>query len=169
MSAKEHSKVFAAVVFGAVVLLTAGVVAPASAGDGVDDEARAAAQAQAASYAESLRGVLADCSAVWFDRLEHPPLRLYGPGVLPEEPGEDARASFPLSGVVLRDELGLGSCWRGPYGEPLSPDPWGRAWIVRFSGPTGPVLILSAGPDGIVDSGFGAVVSEKDAGAVLLR
>lgn len=169
MSARNYSGAFAAVVFGAAVLLTAGVVAPAAAGDGVEDEARLAASAEAARLAEAVRGVLADCGAVWFDKLEHPPLRLYGPGVLPEEPGENVRFSFPLSGVVVRDELGLGTVWRGPYGEAPSPDPWGRAYIVRFTGATGPVLILSAGADGIVDSGFGATVSPKDVGAVLLR
>ena len=56
MSARKFSGVFAAVVFGAAVLLTAGVVAPAAAGDGVEDEARLAASAEAARLAETVRG-----------------------------------------------------------------------------------------------------------------
>jgi hypothetical protein len=167
MSGQGHGAVFAVVVFGAVVLGTAGVVAPAAGGG--EDVDRALAAERAARLAESVRAVLADASAAWFERLERPPLRLYGPGVIPEEPGETDPPSFPLSGVLLRDELGLGAAWKGPYGDPPPCDPWGRAFIVRIPGPTGPVLVLSAGEDGVIDSGFGSSVSPRDVGVVLLR
>lgn len=44
--------------------------------------------------------------------------------------------------------------WQGPYMAMVNADPWGRKYIMNangFSG-TGPIWILSAGPDGNVDT-----------------
>lgn len=51
--------------------------------------------------------------------------------------------------------------WRGPYMDGLSPDPWGKRYAINvglMDGNTGAtVLVLSPGPNGIVETPFEAV------------
>lgn len=45
--------------------------------------------------------------------------------------------------------------WKGPYIARVSPDPWGYAYLTNakdFANPTAPVWILSAGPNGTVET-----------------
>lgn len=47
--------------------------------------------------------------------------------------------------------------WQGPYlDRPLGADPWGRRYAVRFGRGQAATLVLSAGPDGIVNTVDGA-------------
>lgn len=60
-----------------------------------------------------------------------------------------------LSDHLKADTNGAyGPNWKGPYMNSTDPDPWGNAYIVnadQFSG-TGPIWILSPGPDGVVQT-----------------
>jgi type II secretory pathway pseudopilin PulG len=60
------------------------------------------------------------------------------------------QAGYPVRG----DSLPAGIAgWRGPYlDRPLGADPWGRRYAVRFGKGTSATLVLSAGPDGIVQT-----------------
>jgi len=82
---------------------------------------------------------------------------LRGDGDIPELPHDPDQPPI----VHLRRFLGEpgveigGPFWEGPYLTHLGPDPWGRAYLVRLPSPgwTSPtVWILSAGPDGILDT-----------------
>ena len=80
---------------------------------------------------------------------------LYGPGRIPAanpfSAGGEARA---LGDALLNASLG-GSRWAGPYLGTLSPDPWGGAYLVNVDGwldARERPMILSAGPDGIVQT-----------------
>lgn len=45
--------------------------------------------------------------------------------------------------------------WKGPYLTSVMGDPWGNSYITNasaFRSTTGPIWILSAGPDGVVDT-----------------
>ncbi len=80
---------------------------------------------------------------------------LYGPGELPRNHLFDLRGEGrPLDDVLLTSSLG-GPGWQGPYIEALTPDPWGRAYLVNVDGLVDgreTPMILSAGPDGRVDT-----------------
>jgi type II secretory pathway pseudopilin PulG len=59
------------------------------------------------------------------------------------------------------DNPGERNAWRGPYIEQVRSDPWGNAYLVsvRYLWPENisnniPVIVLSAGPDGNVDTDF---------------
>lgn len=49
-------------------------------------------------------------------------------------------------------------CWGGPYMAKVTADPWGNAYVTNASEflSTGNVWVISAGPNGIVDTGRGA-------------
>lgn len=160
--------VAAALVFGAVVLVTAGVVAPIA--DGGDDALKDEARRQAAEIGAALRDFLRDCGPALSERRDAAPRRLYGPGVTPGTALADA-PGFPLSGVLCRDELGLGAAWKGPYLARVPIDPWGRAWIahVPAAGSDAATWVASAGGDGVVDTTSAGDVSPDDVGIDLLR
>lgn len=58
--------------------------------------------------------------------------------------------------------------WRGPYQADLSADPWGRAYVCNIGdlapASTNPVYVMSAGPDGILQTDAGAVLAGDDIG-----
>lgn len=80
---------------------------------------------------------------------------LYGPGVLPlDNPFADGGSARPLSDALLDSTMG-GMGWDGPYIDGLSADPWGQALLVNVDGLVNgreQALVLSAGPDGVVDT-----------------
>ncbi len=65
--------------------------------------------------------------------------------------------------------------WRGPYLDALSEDPWGRSYLANVGklqpGQNSQVWVISAGPNGVVDTPFatsstaGAALSGDDIGA----
>jgi hypothetical protein len=166
---KTEFRAAAAAGFAAVVLFSAGVVAPLA--NGGDAEARERASAEALDVAAAFRDFLIDCERELRSSGGPTPLRFYGPGVLPrEDAASAARSSFPISGVLERDAFGLGAAWRGPYAERTPIDPWGRAWIVRMDddGPRS-LRVLSAGPDGVVDTLPGSPIDPRDVGVEVVR
>ncbi len=80
---------------------------------------------------------------------------LYGPGAIPAGHsfghGGEGR---PLDDALLVNAMG-GERWAGPYVAGLSADPWGHAYLVNADGwltRQEQPLVLSAGPDGIVQT-----------------
>lgn len=158
----------AAVVFAACVLFSAGVVAPAVGGD--DGDLRVAAERQAVEIADAWRAMTEDCGARLASGVERPPFMLYGPGVLPEIAAAEELSVFPWSGLLVRDRLGLGDAWQGPYLPKAPIDPWGRAWILLRSDDGGKTIVVSAGADGVLETPRdAAAVAARDVGAVVVR
>jgi general secretion pathway protein G len=63
------------------------------------------------------------------------------------------------------------STWKGPYMAVVNPDPWGNAYMVNAdallsaANPKPPIWIVSAGPDGVLDTvASSAVVVNDDIG-----
>ena len=109
---------------------------------------------------------------------------LVGPGASPT-PGEGSLAAWtsPIDGervARLEDHLIVNtpgypkrttayqygaSGWRGAYLAGLTPDPWGRRYALRIGQGNSATLVLSAGPDGVVntiDGPDGLVASGDD-------
>jgi hypothetical protein len=79
---------------------------------------------------------------------------LYGPGELPRglKLGNVSH-SRSLDDILLNDSM-AGSAWQGPYADPAR-DPWGRSYLVNVDGlvdPRQPAWILTAGPDGVMQT-----------------
>lgn len=75
---------------------------------------------------------------------------------------------YPLPGSGLPQGI---RGWSGPYlDRPMGADPWGHRYAVRFGHGKAATLVLSAGPDGIVqtiDGPNGVVVSGDDIVSVM--
>lgn len=58
--------------------------------------------------------------------------------------------------------------WRGPYQTDFGNDPWGKAFVCNVGNlsvaSTTPVYVLSAGPDGILQTSAGALLNGDDIG-----
>jgi general secretion pathway protein G len=93
---------------------------------------------------------------------------LYGAGALPgalAAQGYDQSTSLNIDDYLTTDASGCyGSKWKGPYLAYTSADPWGNAYFINainlVSG--GTVWILSAGPDGTVDTAASAAALQGD-------
>jgi hypothetical protein len=103
---------------------------------------------------------------------------LVGDGALPTgNPFDDACCSgSPGAGARLADYLTDGTLnggprWRGPYLESLGSDPWGHAYLVNVHGyyTAESVWILSAGPNGVIDTRPGSTTVAGDDVGVLVQ
>jgi prepilin-type N-terminal cleavage/methylation domain-containing protein len=58
--------------------------------------------------------------------------------------------------------------WRGPYQTDFGRDPWGKAFVCNVGnlsvGSTIPVYVLSAGPDGVLQTSAGGLLTGDDIG-----
>ncbi len=83
---------------------------------------------------------------------------VYGPGDLPlEMPFERVGLASPLDRIATLGE--------GHYIQILIPDPWGNAYLANVDGleaGTQRIKVLSAGPDGVIDTAPSAAVSQGD-------
>lgn len=71
------------------------------------------------------------------------------PPTLAQAPGGIQRPLRSVLGENLRNDRR----WRGPYLDAMQPDPWGAAYVVLAPAKVGePIWILSAGPDGAVQT-----------------
>ena len=64
--------------------------------------------------------------------------------------------------------------WKGPYVNAFTPDPWGRKYLCNvwnfWPGRDGPVWVISAGPDGVIDTpATQQTVRNDDIGFMLKR
>ena len=80
---------------------------------------------------------------------------LYGPGNVPAgNPFSGGGEARPLDDALLNDSMGR-SQWAGPYTTGLHADPWGHCYLVNVEGwltETETAMVLSAGPDGVVQT-----------------
>ena len=87
-------------------------------------------------------------------------------GDLGETPAFDISGSFTSDavGIITRSNTWNSRRWRGPYLEPMPPDPWGFryvAWVRNFNAGK-PVWVISAGPDGRIQTGPDAMAIMGD-------
>ena len=82
-----------------------------------------------------------------------------GAGALPTITGPNWNTATPLAfdDVLNVDDAGCwGTAWKGPYFATVGRDPWGRAYLLNvdalISSSTTPVWIISAGPDGVLQT-----------------
>jgi hypothetical protein len=168
----------------ALVVATVAVVVPevgAVAGGG----SRAIALADANAIGAALSHAIADLGDPREASAGSGPEWLFGPGVLPRWPARASERRYPLSGVLASDRIGAGDCWKGPYIDAVPIDPWGRAYLVLLPPrpslcPVGDpglcagrrdagIVIVSAGPDGVLDTAAGSsTIASDDVGVVLM-
>jgi prepilin-type N-terminal cleavage/methylation domain-containing protein len=84
---------------------------------------------------------------------------LYGPGILPSEIIDySGRLEDQLNSNIPAYPATGEFAWRGPYLSSLNTDPWGNSYIINASGlsssSTNAVWVISAGPDGKIDTSF---------------
>lgn len=76
-------------------------------------------------------------------------------------------------GKFLQDGSLSGSHWSGPYlAESVGPDPWGHAYVVNVNGffsSSERVILLSAGPNGQINTPPSATVASGDDIAMVLE
>ncbi len=104
----------------------------------------------------------ADAEGVW-SRMQ--PRDTFENQLILNAPGGDSRHAYATVG---RDR------WDGPYAQGFSSDPWGRKYLCNVGGfhraEGGPVWVLSAGPDGTLQTPPTAIgVSGDDIGYLLRR
>lgn len=84
-----------------------------------------------------------------------------GPAVTPWTGPVDHRETQTLDAHLVTNDAGYDERWRGPYFEGLMPDPWGSRYSsnvgVLFSGRNELVVVLSPGPNRIVETPYALV------------
>jgi general secretion pathway protein G len=99
---------------------------------------------------------------------------LFGDGNLPGNlaaKGYDQTTSINFDDYLTVDANGCyGAKWKGPYMAHVSADPWGNAYMINTASITagGTAWILSAGPDGIIDTAAGASSLQGDDLGIIL-
>lgn len=65
----------------------------------------------------------------------------------------DTRTQSNIREHLVQNSIGYND-WKGPYLSDITTDPWGNAYVVNavYFGTQNPVWILSAGPDGRLDT-----------------
>lgn len=79
--------------------------------------------------------------------------------------GWDDSASDIVDNHLMTNNIGCYNNWKGPYLPSVSADPWGNQYVINagnFGVSGSPVWIMSAGPNGILDSNAGATVIAGD-------
>jgi prepilin-type N-terminal cleavage/methylation domain-containing protein len=71
--------------------------------------------------------------------------------LISNQPKNAVANAYPVAGE---------SAWRGPYQPTLPPDPWGNRYAVNIGNTAGAnaVWVLSAGPDGIIQTPFNQAI-----------
>jgi general secretion pathway protein G len=99
---------------------------------------------------------------------------LYGGGVIPANLpafGYDQTSPLPLDSYLSTDANACyGTRWQGPYLAIVNSDPWGNQYLINASGfsASGPIWIISAGPNGAIDTdATSATIQGDDIGSRL--
>ncbi len=102
---------------------------------------------------------------------------LRGPGPEPQFNDHPGGIASDLSWFLLKNKMGGGEKWGGPYVENLDADPWGHSYIVLFreeekdnneSEVSLTRWVLSAGADGILQTTvYDSILSGDDRGVEL--
>ncbi|MGC2062264.1 MAG: type II secretion system protein GspG [Thermodesulfovibrionales bacterium] len=87
--------------------------------------------------------------------------------------GWDSSSQNTFNNYLATDNNGCWpTTWKGPYMATVNADPWGRVYVLNanaFLAASGPVWLLSAGPDGNVDTPANADTVLGDDVGVRLR
>jgi len=86
--------------------------------------------------------------------------------------GYDQSTSVYFDDYLTADASGCyGAKWKGPYLAHVSADPWGNAYVVNANIFTanGPVWIISAGPNGSVETNSAAATIQGDDVGIRLK
>jgi general secretion pathway protein G len=86
--------------------------------------------------------------------------------------GFDAASTSNFSDHLTTDTNGCYNNWKGPYMAPVTADPWGNAYVVNadsFSISGAPVWIISAGPNGLIDTATNSTVTQVDDVGIRLK
>ena len=79
--------------------------------------------------------------------------------------GWDNTSSANIDNHLMINDDGCYNNWKGPYLPSVSADPWGNQYVINagnFGVSGSPVWIMSAGPNGILDSNPGSTSSVGD-------
>jgi hypothetical protein len=91
---------------------------------------------------------------------------LHGAGTLPSPNALDLGAAGSLDAFLVAGGIErAGDGWAGPYIRPVDADPWGRAFVVgvaAYSHEGDPIWVLSAGPNGAIETRPGDVEPRGD-------
>jgi len=87
--------------------------------------------------------------------------------------GYTTAGAQPFTDHLMTDDAACyGDMWKGPYFGSVEPDPWGNPYFANAEGfgvANQAVLLLSAGPDGVVDTGPTASVAANDDIAIRVK
>ncbi len=95
---------------------------------------------------------------------------LVGPGLVPGGIADDSVRDDILALALTRSELAATSTtWSGPYMMALREDPWERAYVVTPSAGGSSPWVLSAGPNGVIETDpLSRVIRGDDVGVALV-
>lgn len=97
---------------------------------------------------------------------------LYSDGMRPQNNTLDSGPGMHLARFLEEPAL-AGASWKGPYlPSGIGPDPWGHAYLVNVNGffsSTERAMVLSAGPNGQVNTAPSATVAAGDDVMVLIE
>ncbi len=167
---KFRDSVLPGLSFALATCVVAAIVGPTLGGD-TESESRRRALADLNQIGLSMRFALRDARTD-VARCESWPDVLYGPGVTPNGRALVASRTRPISSLLVRDDFGLGAAWKGPYLDAVPIDPWGRSYLVNLrairSGDR--LWVISAGPDGVVETNpRDVVLAGDDVGVILVE
>ncbi|MBI3847552.1 MAG: type II secretion system protein GspG [Planctomycetes bacterium] len=90
---------------------------------------------------------------------------LYGGGNAPTGTNAfNTGTTAALSSYLLNGTTNGGTLWKGPYMQSVNADPWGHYYVVNVKGyySTQYVWVLSAGPNGAVNTGLTDTTLQSD-------
>ena len=97
---------------------------------------------------------------------------LLGTGTAPTDPfDDDGGTADDLADYITDGSTNGGALWAGPYMQEVGADPWGNAYVVNVHGyyeATEYVWVMSAGPNGTVDTAVGGTTPASDDIGILL-
>lgn len=146
------------IVVAGIIAILAGILVPMIFNQ-IDEAKIARAQADMKSIQNSIMLFKKDTSS-WPDKTAPGVVgvtTLYSDGGLPTFGNNWAAPSLvpSLSDHLKADPTGsYGTSWKGPYINAVDADPWGRAYVINADqfNTTSPVWIVSAGPDGTIQT-----------------
>ena len=147
----------------AIIISLAGVIVPVVSGE-LEDAKHARARADINRIATALGQYMKDTGYRPTGRTGKETYHFaYTNGELPSSNDFNGR-SVHLRRFLEVNDFG-GANWKGPYAGELGPDPWGRAYLVNLHGywkDKENVVIVSAGPNGSIDTARTSTIAGQD-------
>lgn len=154
---RGSTRELAVVLFASTVLALSAVVVPSVGHD--DHESVKKAEADVSSIASALTRFMADTGVKPCGYQGSPSYALLrGPGNPPVLSDDFGPVTGSLAWFLAKNYMGNAK-WLGPYEKDVPTDPWGRHYIAYVQcfwpdseGPRGRAWVLSAGPDGRIET-----------------